>query len=540
MYEFNLPTVYEYQARFDLLKCNMATARLITDLMLGERVVMDGKQRPGGSFDGSSSLDDLLEELKTNLSQSPFRRNNTYLRGPRSDASLLKLTGLSLITAVTVGLAVFAVFFCVRKLPAKPKAPAPITAAASAGNALTPRPAPEVAPPAAAPASPAPVPNKSANKVTPVLPKALEPHASAESPTVQTKPPVKVPEPKLAAIAVDKLIEKTAAKVPQDTKAKAKVPAEEKQLPPQAKPPDPPKKTTDSETREPERTAPPIRPQPVDPIAITAKETTPAEPLHVRPETLLFAQHQGQQKIDVSLGDAPVPSRDIKFNWHERVASNMFTTTKAPGAITVDLVPDKRELGTYELTVQVGGQEKKIPVEVAGLESVARETVNSSAGHETLDIPLAVSYVEGAILQVSTGGDPQRYYVWKVDDTVVLEGTGKDTLAYPLERVGAYKVNVIEKEGGRVRVSAEARTTVRAEPELVCDAGKNQLIELTAANEKYRHYEWRSEGQVISTEPQLKRQFAAAGQYCIECKMTGPVGSRERAFRRLVWRITVK
>lgn len=117
-------------------------------------------------------------------------------------------------------------------------------------------------------------------------------------------------------------------------------------------------------------------------------------------------------------------------------------------------------------------------------------------------------------------GDHGRYYIWTINDRVVLEGIGKDQISYVMAEPGSYRLRLVDKVDGEQMVSAEASIRVVSELEETFQVGRGVTVEIPAANETYRQYEWHVDGNTVSNEAVLKYKFDTSKRYRVECKTT--------------------
>lgn len=282
--------------------------------------------------------------------------------------------------------------------------------------------------------------------------------------------------------------------------------------------------------------------------------------LRAEPGEVTFRRMDSQAAIRVYLGAEQVAfdriaraSIDGPYGW-------MFSIVKPPDATASLLLKTKPHLveaGSYSLIIEAGGQRTEVAIR-ATLESEINciqaeaaernediETVLRRRGlvtyswREELAIALPGPYYEGAVLELALGGDPDRWYAWRVNEEVFLEGLGKSTLRLPLTEPGEWKlaVNVVKDNIPVAEWSGSFKVVPEPEQSLTVKVRRVLRIEGPAG---YEAYQWKVDDRPVSEDRMLKHTFREPGRHRIECMATRPVDQPNRVYRRVIWDVTAE
>jgi hypothetical protein len=245
--------------------------------------------------------------------------------------------------------------------------------------------------------------------------------------------------------------------------------------------------------------------------------------------------------VKLTLDGKPLPAAAIKgakYMASEHDYARMFSLAKKDGEVTV--TPTKLlEVGSYTLVLTT--THGPVNVEILAPLTDLPDTIEKQAAamgisvdelktkmglthkmaREQLALTLPPSYVEGQTLVVTVDANPKRVFTWSVNDKVVKQGAGENTLTYVFEKPGKYTVAISEKEGDTVVATTTAATEVTAAKPIPWDVTVATTAEVTGPK-GYKQYTWSLNGKKVSDGPSFKHTFSTAGKYTVECHAEDP------------------
>jgi len=221
-----------------------------------------------------------------------------------------------------------------------------------------------------------------------------------------------------------------------------------------------------------------------------------------------------------------IPSESIEVGSYDLVIDTPHGSVTAKVYTPLRDLPDSLEKRAAAAGVSIDDLKKKL-----GLVS---ETIR-----ETLSIELPPVYYQGQTLSLTMPLRLDRVYVWTMNGEVIKQGPGENHFAYTFKEPGEYVLVHYEQEDGIAVAVASAETTVAALPPVAWEVPQNVQFSLSGPA-GYARYEWRIDGEPVSTEGTLTHTFRSPGQYTVECRASSPPGGPEEGFLIHRYDTTVK
>lgn len=287
-----------------------------------------------------------------------------------------------------------------------------------------------------------------------------------------------------------------------------------------------------------------------------------AAPLRAEPATLTFDTFDPVFHIKLFRGGAPLPASALAGYGvfiEDRTYDHMFHISRfgdAEGGLRVAANPEHLQIGTYDLRIRAGGGELTVPIAApldklpTSLETQAerlgitvqdlrrRMALYTVPGRSVVDIALPPRYYVGDNLSLNLDDDPEKTYIWTVNGEVVQKGLGEGDLTYTFEKPGTYTLAVVERRGGATLAEWSGQTEVVEEPVIHTAIKPNRRVQFPKL-EGYGSYSWHIDGQPVGNEAAFAHTFREEGTYSVVCIAREPEHAPWKAFRKIVWEVTV-
>ncbi len=292
--------------------------------------------------------------------------------------------------------------------------------------------------------------------------------------------------------------------------------------------------------------------------AIFLTSVSHSQGIIAEPNTITFNNFNQQYTIKISNNGIPIKKADIKgwsFIADNHVYNHMVSVIYQDGGILVK--PAELEAGTYDLIINTTYGKVSISVSApldqlfGSIEDIARmkgktvEEVKREIGLYTpsprcdISIILSPQYYEGQTIELKIDGNLDHFYIWKVNNKIILQGIGETKFEYTFPEPGDYTIEVIEKEGEAIVGSANAKTKVVMYEPIKVNAKMNQPITLKGVP-NYTNYKWLVDGVEQNNNSEIAIfKFNAERDFRVECIATNPKDGKPESFVRTIYIVSL-
>ncbi|HQE83903.1 MAG TPA: hypothetical protein PLM14_12950 [Candidatus Hydrogenedentes bacterium] len=293
-------------------------------------------------------------------------------------------------------------------------------------------------------------------------------------------------------------------------------------------------------------------------VMVVAATPAAAAELKAEPDVLVFHRTDESVATVLTRDGQLLPAAEmgeIKLWASGHDYDEMFRYDRSDGALR--LTPTEYcEVGSYDLVLKTSSGDLKLQVftpldEMPGtLEKVAasmgitveelrkRMGLVTSLGTAEVTFTLPEVYYEGQALDLQLDAIEGATCTWKVNDTVVAEGTGAVRLFYVFQKPGLAIVEYTASRGGQTITSAKDSTMVAKVPAIEWKVPAKVEFTLRAIP-GYGKYTWTVNGKPAGQGDAMTHTFTEAGPATIECLCEEPASGPEGTFLRISYEVTV-
>jgi formylglycine-generating enzyme required for sulfatase activity len=272
------------------------------------------------------------------------------------------------------------------------------------------------------------------------------------------------------------------------------------------------------------------------PLAV--KQPSVEQPLPFRQDEVSIEQGE-HSEIPVYMEDKVGLRLDIDSIKIEGGFGWMFdvSISRKPGHLTLRAKSGNAEAGSYVLAVRGPQGASSIPIRVQASETKPAPTADPGSwvsGRERVNLNISGEYYEGQrlVVDISTRATG-RDYRWYMNGERLAERSGR--LSYIFTQTGAFEVRVEEyDQGGKLVSSAMDNTTVLGHADLAYRV-RSKVAAPFVGLPNFASYEWRVDGELVSTQQSISHTFPRAGTYRVECRHVESSTDPLLAYFRTVW-----